>query len=154
MGNFYILLAGVGLLDPNHIPSTITTTSTISKLRAIPKNKDTKQIGNGSGTNGHGDSPINTPSFELTSYNHMEMIYRDIINPDINSVVNPGASIVAFKWLNIEKPQIVIKRQLDLLKIPRRLHRIHLRRFMDTELINISHMEYVIQSQQNKRVWH
>ena len=28
-GNFYILLAGVGLLDPNHIPSTITTTSTI-----------------------------------------------------------------------------------------------------------------------------
>ena len=83
----------------------------------------------------------------------MEMIYRDIINPDINSVVNPGASIVAFKWLNIEKPQIVNKAATRLAE-NRRLHRIHLRRFMDTELINISHMEYVIQSQQSKRVWH
>lgn len=117
-GNFYILLAGVGLLDPNHIPSTITTTSTIKTEGNTEKNKDTKQIGNGSGTNGHGDSPINTPSFELTSYNHMEMIYRDIINPDINSVVNPGASIVAFKWLNIEKPQIVNKAATRLAENP------------------------------------
>ncbi|KAL6450530.1 SIN4 Mediator of RNA polymerase II transcription subunit 16 [Candida maltosa Xu316] len=69
-GNFYILLAGVALLEPT-----------------LP----------------------NAPNFELTSYNHMEMIYRDIINPDINSPVNPGASVVAFKWLNTEKPQILNK---------------------------------------------
>ena len=48
----------------------------------------------------------------------MEMIYRDIINPDINSVVNPGASIVAFKWLNIEKPQIVNKAATRLAENP------------------------------------
>lgn len=66
-GNFYILLAGVRLLESKDIIS---------------------------------------PSFELTSYNHMEMIYRDIINSDINSPVNSGASVIAYKWLNIEKPQI------------------------------------------------
>ncbi len=66
-GNFYILLAGVRLLESKDIMS---------------------------------------PSFELTSFNHMEMIYRDIINNDINSPVNPGASVIAYKWLNIEKPQI------------------------------------------------
>ncbi|CAK9442341.1 uncharacterized protein LODBEIA_P60840 [Lodderomyces beijingensis] len=65
-GNFYILMAGVGLLET----------------------KDS------------------SPSYQLTSYNHMEMIYRDVINQDIKSPLNPGASIVAFKWLNIEKPQI------------------------------------------------
>ena len=68
-GNFYILLAGVGLLE----------------------SKDP------------------SPSYELTSYNHMEMIYRDVINQDMSSPVNPEASIVAFKWLNIEKPQILNK---------------------------------------------
>lgn len=119
-GNFYILLAGVGLLDPNHIPSTTTsaTTSITKTDGTTEQNKDTKQIGNGTGTNGHADSLINTPSFELTSYNHMEMIYRDIINPDINSIVNPGASIVAFKWLNIEKPQILNKAATRLVENP------------------------------------
>ncbi|KAI3406601.2 SIN4 [Candida oxycetoniae] len=68
-GNFYILLAGVRLLET----------------------KDS------------------SPSYELTSYNHMEMIYRDIINQDINSPINPGALIVSFKWLNIEKSQILNK---------------------------------------------
>ncbi|CCG25057.1 RNA polymerase II mediator complex subunit [Candida orthopsilosis Co 90-125] len=68
-GNFYILLAGVGMVD----------------------SKDA------------------SPSYELTSYNHMEMIYRDVINQDIKSPINPGASIIAFKWLNIEKPQILNK---------------------------------------------
>lgn len=57
-GNFYIYLAGVGLLSKGE----------------------------------------QTPSYELTSYNHMEMIYQDIL------VKLP---IVAFKWLNIEKSQIV-----------------------------------------------
>ncbi|RCK65519.1 Mediator of RNA polymerase II transcription subunit 16 [Candida viswanathii] len=66
-GNFYILLAGVRMLE----------------------SKDTT-----------------SPSFELTSYNHMEMIYRDIINDDINSPVNPGALVIAYKWLNIEKTQV------------------------------------------------
>ncbi|KAI5949391.1 SIN4 [Candida jiufengensis] len=68
-GNFYIFLAGVGLLE----------------------------------------SKDSSPSYELTSYNHMEMIYRDIINQDIKSNINPGASIISFKWLNIEKPQILNK---------------------------------------------
>ncbi|KAI5965066.1 SIN4 [Candida theae] len=68
-GNFYILLAGVGMVD----------------------SKDA------------------SPSYELTSYNHMEMIYRDVINQDIKSPINPGASIIAFKWLNIEKAQILNK---------------------------------------------
>ncbi|KAI5970127.1 SIN4 [Candida margitis] len=68
-GNFYIFLAGVGMVDT----------------------KD------------------ELPSYELTSYNHMEMIYRDVINQDIKSPINPGASIIAFKWLNIEKPQILNK---------------------------------------------
>ena len=68
-GNFYILLAGVGMVD----------------------------------------SKDSMPSYELTSYNHVEMIYRDVINQDIKSAINPGASIIAFKWLNIEKPQILNK---------------------------------------------
>ncbi|CAI5760460.1 unnamed protein product [Candida verbasci] len=50
-----------------------------------------------------------SPNYELTSYNHMEMIYRDIINQDIKSTINLGASIVAFKWLNIEKHQLLNK---------------------------------------------
>ncbi|KAI5959892.1 SIN4 [Candida pseudojiufengensis] len=68
-GNFYIFLAGVGLLE----------------------------------------SKDSSPSYELTSYNHMEMIYRDIINQDLKSSINPNASIISFKWLNIEKPQILNK---------------------------------------------
>ncbi|KAK6454350.1 mediator of RNA polymerase II transcription subunit 16 [Scheffersomyces xylosifermentans] len=84
-GNFYILLAGVGLLD----------------MAKIKSDKPTPSSGP--------DSNANSPSYELTSYNHMEMIYRDIINQDTTSAVNPGASIVSFKWLNIEKPQIVNK---------------------------------------------
>ncbi|KAK6199952.1 mediator of RNA polymerase II transcription subunit 16 [Scheffersomyces amazonensis] len=78
-GNFYILLAGIGLLDlgsKNINPETL---------------------------------PNNYPSYEITSYNHMEMIYRDIINQDDTSHVNPGATFVAFKWLNLEKPQIINK---------------------------------------------
>ncbi|RLV92918.1 Mediator of RNA polymerase II transcription subunit 16 [Spathaspora sp. JA1] len=86
-GNFYILLAGVGLLD----------NSTIDNGAA------------GTTTNGRHSPSTISPSYELTSYNHMEMIYRDIINQDSKSSVNPGASIVAFKWLNIEKPQLINK---------------------------------------------
>ncbi|EGW29885.1 uncharacterized protein SPAPADRAFT_57394 [Spathaspora passalidarum NRRL Y-27907] len=82
-GNFYILLAGVGLLD-----DTTTTTTT---------------------TTGRTSPTTFSPSYELTSYNHMEMIYRDIINQDSKSTVNPGASIIAFKWMNIEKAQLMNK---------------------------------------------
>ncbi|KAK6460881.1 mediator of RNA polymerase II transcription subunit 16 [Scheffersomyces coipomensis] len=78
-GNFYILLAGVGLLD-------------FSSKGIRPENL-----------------PTNSPSYELTSYNHMEKIYLDIINQDDTSHVNPGATFVAFKWLNIEKAQIFNK---------------------------------------------
>lgn len=85
-GNFYILLAGVGLLD----------------------NKDA----NGSTSKINGLSGPNTgssPSYELTSYNHMEMIYRDIIDPQANGRMVSMSQIVSFKWLNILKPQIINK---------------------------------------------
>ncbi|CUM55517.1 uncharacterized protein AC631_03111 [Debaryomyces fabryi] len=85
-GNFYILLAGVGLLD----------------------NKDI----NGSSSKINGLSGPNTgssPSYELTSYNHMEMIYRDIIDPQLTGRMASMSQIVSFKWLNILKPQIINK---------------------------------------------
>lgn len=66
-GNFYILLAGVGLLG---------------RAERAP-------------------SPGSTPSYEITSYNHTEMIYREIRDDSV--------PMVTFKWLNIEKPQIINK---------------------------------------------
>lgn len=114
-GNFYILLAGVGLLS--------------SKNKTLGGNGATKGTSNGatngiSNGNGHanGSSNGNTngsqngtskptpddlegPSYELTSYNHTEMIFRDIAP----SGGPPHSRCVAFKWLGIEKPQIVNK---------------------------------------------
>lgn len=77
-GNFYILLAGVGLI--------------------------------------HGEEPdksssidVNNPRYELTSYNHLEMIYRDIINNHPNQKPNVNVQFVSFSWLPIEKNQIINK---------------------------------------------
>nr|A3LY88.3 RecName: Full=Mediator of RNA polymerase II transcription subunit 16; AltName: Full=Mediator complex subunit 16 [Scheffersomyces stipitis CBS 6054] len=88
-GNFYILLAGIGLLEPGSEKSTVNSDS--------------------SGAASTAAASQNSPSYELTSYNHMEMIYRDIINQDPALPVNPGAAIVSFSWLNIEKVQIINK---------------------------------------------
>lgn len=82
-GNFYVLLAGVGLL---------------------PKKEHKEQ--NGKETNGQTNGTDDDgPSYELTSYNHTEMIFRDI-------VPKPGpahARCVSFKWLGIDKSQVVNK---------------------------------------------
>ncbi|EGV64799.1 hypothetical protein CANTEDRAFT_120811 [Yamadazyma tenuis ATCC 10573] len=74
-GNFYILLAGVGLVR-----------------------EDSK-------TTPPGDS--GSPSYELTTYNHLEMIYRDIITNQSNQRPNVAVQFVAFAWLPIEKNQII-----------------------------------------------
>lgn len=84
-GNFFIFLAGVGLIERDQ--------------------KSDQKNGNGSNINGSSSSgSVNSPSYELTSYNHMEMIYQDVIP---NNPINNGHSIVAFKWLYIEKPQMI-----------------------------------------------
>lgn len=73
-GNFYILLAGVGLLQSAKTPAKGTEWP-----------------------------PKDGPSYELTSYNHTEMIFRDKVPKDL-----PGnLSCVAFEWLPMEKPQVV-----------------------------------------------
>lgn len=85
-GNFYVLLAGVGLLE----------------------NKDAN--GSTSKINGLSvSSTASSPSYELTSYNHMEMIYRDIIDPQPTGRMTSMSQVVSFKWLNIFKPQIINK---------------------------------------------
>ncbi|KAK8443284.1 mediator complex subunit [Candidozyma auris] len=86
-GNFYILLAGVGLINDK---------------------KEKEMNGSHGPANGSGPSPPpkrdnDGPSYELTSYNHIEMIYRDIVPPQAHT------KCVAFEWLNIQKPQIINK---------------------------------------------
>lgn len=104
-GNFYILLAGVGLLRGKN-----------AKGNGLPNNSTSSQ-GNGNTNPGHRPSgsaagtsskEIETPegpSYELTSYNHAEMIYRDISQPGMGT----HAKCVAFEWLGIDKPQIINK---------------------------------------------
>lgn len=91
-GNFYILLAGVGLLRGKK-----------SELNGTHVN------GNGAvnGKTAENGKDDDSPSYELTSYNHTEMIYRDILAPNNASVVH--GRCVAFKWLGMEKPQIINK---------------------------------------------
>lgn len=93
-GNFYILLAGVGLISGN---------SDSNKNTPAPSNGASSI--NGTSANGSNSSP----SYELTSYNHLEMIYRDIINNQLNQRPNKSAQFIAFKWLPIEKAQILNK---------------------------------------------
>lgn len=83
-GNFYVLLAGVGLLDNKDMNGSR------DKLKVLAINNESS-----------------SPSYELTSYNHMEMIYRDVVDPHMTSRMNSLSQIVSFKWLNILKPQIV-----------------------------------------------
>lgn len=104
-GNFYVLLAGVGLLRPR---------KKVEKDRALDKALDngthkvkdepgaSKEKSRGSDANPDAKAD-DGPLYELTSYNHIEMIYRDI-RPATGGGHGPG---VAFRWLGIEKPQIV-----------------------------------------------
>lgn len=107
-GNFYILLAGVGLI--NGLDKDKETAN--GKANGLKINGTDGKAGNGKASNGpegpqeaNGSGPQNKdgPSYELTSYNHTEMIYRDI------APLQAHTRCVAFEWLNIEKPQIVNK---------------------------------------------
>lgn len=101
-GNFYILLAGVGLLGEKE-DDTAEKNGHANGSKNGANNGKTKPI----------TPPIKpTPSYELTSYNHMEMIYRDIIyQKQGTSPKSPSvqSKLVTFKWLNIEKPLIINK---------------------------------------------
>lgn len=113
IGNFYILLAGVGLLRQPRL----------QKLTALKGKKGSNGVGNlivstptpgvAVGPNVSKQTPnskpaaFDAPSYELTSYNHTEMIYRDL---QIGIGKEPLQDVcVAFKWLPVDKPQIVKK---------------------------------------------
>lgn len=118
-GNFYILLAGVGLLNSKNKAvrapgSNGSTTGTPNGAANAISNGNGHANGGSNATTANGTQngasrpkldDLEGPSYELTSYNHMEMIFRDI-SP---SGGPPHSRCVAFKWLGIEKPQIVNK---------------------------------------------
>lgn len=87
-GNVFILLAGVGILkkDDNE-----------RKLNKI-------------------DSNGQSPSYELTSYDNLEMIYRDLVHPEPVQELSSSAKIVSLKWLNIEKVQIINKPAVPMMQ--------------------------------------
>lgn len=114
-GNFYILLAGVGLLSGKKNRSGGAANGATNGSADLAKNGDANGAAapatNGN-TNGHANGAAKPaapdddgPSYELTLYNHTEMIFRDIV-PAGGA---PDAHCVAFKWLGIEKPQIASK---------------------------------------------
>ncbi|OBA20586.1 hypothetical protein METBIDRAFT_230170 [Metschnikowia bicuspidata var. bicuspidata NRRL YB-4993] len=102
-GNFYVLLAGVGLLrSKNQKDDQVTANSsynngTLNKVSTA-----------GSASSNTQDCETTEgPSYELTSYNHAEMIYRDIVQPNVGA--EGDWRCVAFEWLGIDKPQIINK---------------------------------------------
>lgn len=115
-GNFYILLAGVGLLSgKNKKPKGQNGTNGTTSANGFGgSNGGAKMDGNGTpngAPNGHpkpeqaNKDDSDGPLYELTSYNHTEMIFRDIA-PTTGPFHN---QCVAFNWLGIEKPQIINK---------------------------------------------
>ncbi|SGZ54134.1 CIC11C00000002080 [Sungouiella intermedia] len=118
-GNFYILLAGVGLLSSKgkgngSLNGNGASIGTSNGHNNGSSNGNGHISGNSNGTAVNGSQngaskpnpdDLEGPSYELTSYNHTEMIFRDI------SPTNgpPHSRCVAFKWLGIEKPQIINK---------------------------------------------
>jgi mediator of RNA polymerase II transcription subunit 16 len=100
-GNFFIYLAGVGLIEKES-----STPGNGTNLTSSSNNNSGSGTGGGSGAASSPDTSSNT-SYELTSYNHMEMIYQDIVAtaPEMNN----GNHVVAFKWLGMSKPQIFNK---------------------------------------------
>lgn len=121
LGNFYILLAGVGLLK-NQKQQKMVQNSFKSNGNSSgngldnglgslgPSLTSNSKPSTGDVTNGaestKSDEP-EAPLYELTSYNHTEMIYRDI-QPSGPNQMSQGAC-VAFEWLPVDKPQIVNK---------------------------------------------
>lgn len=111
LGNFYILLAGVGLLRNQRLQKLQTPFGKSANGNVNASNQP-KSTAAGSklspGENNKNDDSSEAPSYELTSYNHTEMIYRDIQQLSTTKQVTQG-SCVAFKWLAVDKPQIVNK---------------------------------------------
>lgn len=155
LGNFYILLAGVGLLRnkpngkavlslklgsdsfPQISGSSVASLAALSRaamstpiLGIVATASTSSAVGNGKTVNSNtfanpGGSSASrysgaaataaakqttepeAPSYELTSYNHTEMIYRDVQPSGPKDVLQ--GTCVAFKWLAVEKPQIINK---------------------------------------------
>lgn len=151
LGNFYILLAGVGLLrnKPNGkaagalkpgsdslllvlgptpvsaaarsrtaistpvpgsgagsaTPGTVGNGKTANP--GTPANSSGLSSNNSAGAAAKKPTEPEAPSYELTSYNHTEMIYRDV-QPSGPKEVLQG-NCIAFKWLTVDKPQIMNK---------------------------------------------
>lgn len=81
-GNFFVLLAGVGVVDHEQNGAS---------------NGGPSSFKSSSASNGHKHSTL----YELTSYNQLVVTYRD--------VVGERNEVVAQKWLNVEKNQILPK---------------------------------------------
>ncbi|GEQ67321.1 hypothetical protein JCM33374_g985 [Metschnikowia sp. JCM 33374] len=107
LGNFYILLAGVGLLRGKNPPGegAVNGGKTPSNNANGTSTPNSAASGPGAKNGDAGDAE--GPSYELTSYNHAEMIYRDIIHPE--TYPSPSSKCVAFEWLGLEKPSIINK---------------------------------------------
>lgn len=111
LGNFYILLAGVGLLRNQRLQKLAKPfekgANGNGNSRNQPKSATTTDS-TSPGDKSKNDDSTDAPSYELTSYNHTEMIYRDIQQLSTSKQISQG-SCVAFKWLAVDKPQIVNK---------------------------------------------
>lgn len=102
-GNFFVLLAGVGLVD--HEKNGANGSSVPPGANGSGANG----AANGASTSGGGASASKSAAnaskrstaYELTSYNQLVVTYRDVIH-DRNEVV-------AARWLNVEKNNIVPK---------------------------------------------
>lgn len=83
-GNFYILLTGVKITNRNNANAPERLFEDIS---AKP----------------------NVPNYELTSCDHMAMIYRDIVDNQASGKFPSQLQIICVRWLNILKPFIINK---------------------------------------------
>lgn len=106
LGNFYILLAGVGLLTgkkkkaANGVSNGGASNGPTNHLKGLNGTSNGKFA---SAQNGQAKPDESGPSYELTSYNHTEMIFRDLAA----GLTLGHGQCVAFKWLGVEKPQIL-----------------------------------------------
>lgn len=99
-GNFYIMLSGVSLVEDSNVSGVNSNGSGVTK--------DINHSINISNTESN-NTNTSSPNYELTSYNHLEMIYKDITVTQLNQRPNQSAKIIGLRWLPIEKPQVICK---------------------------------------------
>lgn len=111
-GNLYIMLAGVGIVNPKDRGENGYTAS-----------NGTGNSGQSKGNSGasQGNLGLHMPSYELTSYNHMEMIYRDLLSQSTPGQYVHSSQIIEIRWLNIAKP-LIVKRPATLKYIENAQH--------------------------------